>query len=234
MILVSLAVAVTAGVFFGLVPALQLSSSRLSGLLKERAQRSSSASAGVQVQRLLVVAEMALAVGLVVNSGLMIKSVSTLLAVDTGFDAERLTSFEIFLPPQSYADGISQKSFHQRLSEGIQAMPGVVAVGAATGLPPRRDLNANETEFEGLEADPNGPPLNIDYYQFTTDQYLETMDIDLLAGRRFGPSDDAQAALVALQPEDSGALLARPGSSRQEAEAGRRRSDPMDHRRRRG
>ena len=70
-------------------------------------------------------------------------------------------------------------------------MPGVVAVGAASGLPPRRDLNANDTEFEGLEADPNGPPLNIDYYQFTTDEYLETMDIDLIAGRRFGPSDDA-------------------------------------------
>jgi hypothetical protein len=163
-ILVSLvvAVAVTAGVFFGLVPPLQLSSNRLGGLLKEGAQRSSSASAGVQVRRLLVVAEMALAVGLVVGSGLMLKSVSTLLAVDTGFDAERLTSFEIFLPPQSYADGVAQESFHQRLSEGLQAMPGVVAVGAASGLPPRRDLNANDTEFEGLEADPNGPPLNID------------------------------------------------------------------------
>ena len=85
-------------------------------------------------------------------------------------------------------------------------MPGVVAVGAASGLPPRRDLNANDTEFEGLEADPNGPPLNIDYYQFITDDYLATMDIDLIDGRRFGPADDGQAAIVALVNEKTAKL----------------------------
>ena len=197
-IFVSLAVAVTTGLVFGLVPALQLSNAKLGGLLKEGAQRTSSGSAGVQVRRFLVVAEMALAVGLVVGSGLMLKSVSTLMAVDTGFDPNRLTSFEIFLPQQSYADGVAQRTFHERLSERLHSMAGVVGVGAASGLPPTRDLNANDTEFEGLSPDPEGPPLNLDYYQFITDEYLETMDIDLIAGRGFGPSDDAKAAPVAL------------------------------------
>ena len=197
-LVVSLAVAVLTGLLFGLVPGLQLSSGKLSGLLKEGAQRTSSAGAGVQVRRFLVVVEMALAVALVVGSGLMLKSVATLLAVDTGFDAARLTSFEIFLPPEGYADGGSQRAFHQRLGQGLNAIPGVESIGIASGLPPLRDLNANDTQFEGIERDPKGPPHNIDYYQFISDDYLETMDIPLIAGRGFRLSDDAQSAPVTL------------------------------------
>ncbi|MCZ6507222.1 MAG: FtsX-like permease family protein, partial [Acidobacteria bacterium] len=167
-------------------------------LLKEGAQRTTSGSAGVQIRRLLVVGEMALAVALVVGSGLMLKSVSTLLAVDTGFAAEHLTSFQLFLPPQSYPDGAAQMTFYQRLSESLASVPGVDSVGTASGLPPLRDLNANDTEFEGLDRDPEGPPHNIDYYQFVTDDYLETMDIRIVSGRGFRLSDDSESALVAL------------------------------------
>ena len=140
----------------------------------------------------------ALAVALVVGSGLMLKSVATLLAVDTGFDAARLMSFEIFLPPGGYADGVSQQAFHQRLAEGLKTTTGVESIGIASGLPPLRDLNANDTEFEGLQRDPEGPPHNIDYYQFIDDDYLRTMEIELVAGRGFRLSDDAQSSLVAL------------------------------------
>ena len=197
-LVVSLGVALLTGLVFGLVPALQLSSGKLGGLLKEGARRTSSGTAGVQIRRLLVVAEMALAVALVTGSGLMLKSVSTLLRVDTGFDATQLTSFELFLPPGSYPQGTDQMTFHQRLAERLTAIPGVEAVGISSGLPPLRDLNANDTEFEGIDRDPEGPPQNIDYYQFVTDDYLETMDIRVVDGRGFRLSDDAESGLVAL------------------------------------
>jgi hypothetical protein len=48
-----------------------------------------------------------------------------------------------------------------------------------SGLPPRRDVNANDTEFEGLEQTPDGPAHNVDYWQFITRDYLETMRIPL-------------------------------------------------------
>ncbi|HVR29082.1 MAG TPA: FtsX-like permease family protein, partial [Thermoanaerobaculia bacterium] len=147
---------------------------------------------------LLIVAEMALAVALVVGSALMIRTVRTLLSVDTGFEAARLTSFQLFLPAVGYPEGADQMAFYARLVERLQAIPGVEGVGSASGLPPLRDVIANDMEFEGVEPDPQGPPHNVDYWQFATDDYLDTMGIEILSGRGFRLSDDRQAPPVAL------------------------------------
>ena len=194
----SLAVAVLAGILFGLAPALKLSSGRFGILLKEGARRSTIGGAGASARRLLIVAEMALAVALVVGSALMIRTVRTLLAVDTGFESKQITSFQLFLPPAGYPEATDQMAFYGRLVESLEAIPAVERVGSASGLPPLRDLNANDMEFEGVEPDPQGPPHNVDFWQFVTDDYLDTMDIAVLSGRGFQLSDDGQAPLVAL------------------------------------
>ena len=69
------------------------------------------------------------------------------------------------------------------------------------GLPPQRDVNANDTEFEGLPQDGEGPPQNVDYWQFVTRDYLETMRIEVVAGRGFTAADDRGTTPVALVNE---------------------------------
>jgi predicted permease len=194
----SLLVAIVAGVLFGLAPALKLAGGRFEILLKEGARRSTIGGAGARARRLLIVAEMALAVALVVGSALMIRTVRTLLAVDTGFEASHVTAFQLFLPAAGYPEPTDQMGFYGRLVEGLRAIPGVESVGSATGLPPVRDLDANDTQFEGLAPDPQGPPHNIDFYQIVTDGYLETMGIAVLSGRGFSAADGGGAAPVAL------------------------------------
>jgi putative ABC transport system permease protein len=72
----------------------------------------------------------------------------------------------------------------------LRSLPGVTSVSGMNGLPPRRDVNANDTQFEGVPVTPDSPPQNVDYWQFTTRDYLETMQIALKDGRNFTPADD--------------------------------------------
>ncbi len=196
-LLASLAVSVIAGVLFGLAPALKLSGARFGILLKEGARRQSIGGAGARARRTLIVVEVALAVALVVGSALMIRTVRTLLDVDTGFEGAHLTTFELFLPSATYPDATAQTAFYARLLESLQSTPGVEQIGSASGLPPVREVNANDMEFEGLEQDPQGPPHNVDYWQFATDGYLDAMNIEILSGRGFQAADHA-SPLVAL------------------------------------
>jgi predicted permease len=186
------------GLIFGLAPAFQVRLHGLVGLLKEGALRASGGAAGLASRRALVVVEMALAVGLVVGAGLMLRSLDRLLAVDTGFASEGLVTFELFLPPASYPDPAAQGAFLERLFGRLGEEPGVVSVAAASGLPPQRDVNANDMDFEGLEQGEDAPIQNVDYWQFVTPDYLEAMKIRVREGRGFEPGDDAAATPVAL------------------------------------
>jgi putative ABC transport system permease protein len=194
----ALLLAVGTGLLFGLAPALQIRVLRLFSVLKEGGQRASASGSRLWLRRGLVVTEMALAVGLVVASGLMLRSLDRLLEVDAGFDPEGLVTFRLYLPASSYADGVATTAFFDRLFASLDELPGIEAVGAASGLPPLRDVNANDMEFEGIERTEEGPPHNIDYWQFASASYLETMGIDVLEGRGFEPRDGAESPMVAL------------------------------------
>src|SRR5262249_20529991 len=95
-----------------------------------------------------------------------------------------------------YQNAPAQTAFYERLMPRLRSLPGVTDASAMSGLPPRRDVNANDTEFEGLQQTPNGPAHNTDYWQFVTHNYLSTMQIPLVAGREFALADDAGAPAV--------------------------------------
>jgi len=120
--------------------------------------------------------------------------------VDPGFDEENLLTFGLFLPASSYQDGDAQIAFHQRLNDALRSVPGVSLVGAMSGLPPRRDVNANDMELEGYNFQPNAGMAapNVDYWQFATADYLDTMGIPLVAGRAFTDADGPDAPPVVL------------------------------------
>jgi hypothetical protein len=71
-------------------------------------------------------------------------------------------------------------------------------MGSASGLPPVRDWNANDMQFEGIDPDPQGPPHNVDFWQFVTDDYLDTMGIEVLSGRGFEAADSTAIGIYGV------------------------------------
>jgi putative ABC transport system permease protein len=195
-LLFTLGVAVLTGLLFGLAPALHLARRGVSSVLRDSSGRTTAGAGRLQARKLLIVAEVALAVILVVGSGLLLRSFAELQRVDPGFRADGMLSFQLYLPPSSYPDGPAQVSFYNRLLERLEGLPGVTGVAAMSGMPPRRDVNANDTQFEGLEQTEDGPAHNVDYYQNITTDYLATMQIPIRSGRGFEPADEGGAPVI--------------------------------------
>jgi predicted permease len=197
-VLFTLGVSVFTGLLFGLAPAIHLSNRAVSRSLRDGSGRATAGTTRQNVRRLLVISEVAMAVILVVGSGLMLRSFRELMKVDPGFQPEGLLSFQLFLPASTYTDGNAQAGFFDRLVPRLRQLPGVTGVTAMTGMPPRRDVNANDTDIEGFQPTPGGPAPNIDYYQTVHRDYLETMKIPVVAGRSFGISDESGAPVALI------------------------------------
>lgn len=197
-LLFTFAVSILTGLLFGLAPLLHLSLDNLNVSLREGGERSTAGSARHHLRRLLVVSEIAMAVVLVVGSGLMLRSFAALQNVDPGFDAQGLLSFRLYLPGATYPDATAQISFLERLQEEMVAVPGVESVTLMNGLPPIRRINANTMEFDGIEETPDGPPHNVDFWQFVMDDYFSTMKIPLIEGRLFSRDDEGSEMAVGL------------------------------------
>jgi predicted permease len=171
---------------FTLTPLLHWWSSGGAASLKERATTGESRN---RIRRALVASEVALAVALVIGAGLLLRTVLNLSRVDAGFNRAQLVTFGISLPPASYTKPEQITAFHQRLLDALRATAGVKGVTLMSGLPPSRQLNANDTDIDGYTAPPGGPFENVDYYQYVVPGYVETMGIPVIDGRAFQPTD---------------------------------------------
>jgi putative ABC transport system permease protein len=185
----TLAVSILTGFVFGLAPLLHLREHVVTTALKEGGQRSSAGTARARLRSGLVMAEVALAVVLVVGAGLLMRSFQKLMTVDAGFNREHLTTFGVVLTGASYRTGDARVAFFNRLMDRLREMPGVTGVAAMSGLPPNRPVNANDTDFEGYSPGQDEPAENVDYYQTVTLDYLKTMGIPIVKGRGFDPTD---------------------------------------------
>ena len=195
-VLFTLGVAVLTGLVFGLAPALHLGARNLATGLRDGLR--TTGTRRQLLRRALVVVEVALAVVLVIGSVLMLQSFRNILSVDPGFDPEGLTSFRISLTRAAYPENADVAAFLARLDERLVSVPGVDAATMMSGLPPLRRVNANDTEFEGLEATDSGPAHNTDFWQFAAADYFEALGIELLEGRGFHAGDDAAAPAVVV------------------------------------
>ena len=195
-LLFTVVVSVLTGLLFGMAPLLQLREQAVTVSLKESGQRTTAGSARARVRGGLVMAEVALAVVLVIGAGLLLRSFWNLMTVDAGFNRSRLVTFGIVLPDRPISTPESVVDFFSRLTGQLSEQPGVQGVAAMTGLPPVRLVNANDTDFEGYTAPPEGPVENVDYYQTVTRDYLKTMGIPLVEGRDFAPPDVAGGPVV--------------------------------------
>ncbi len=195
----TLLVSLATGVVFGLAPLLHLSSDSLAVTLRESGGRGSTGSARHWIRRGLVMAEVALAVMLVVGAGLMLRTVVNLMQVDAGFDRAPLTTFALDLPTATYADGPSVVRFYDGLASRLRQAPGVASVAVMTGLPPNRRVDANDTDMEGYEKRAEEDPVeNVDYFQLASIGYFETMGIPIVEGRAFELADVARGPAVVI------------------------------------
>ncbi|MGH9956522.1 MAG: ABC transporter permease, partial [Pyrinomonadaceae bacterium] len=183
------------GMLFGLAPALQSSRLDLNEVLKEGG-RTTSRGERQRLRSAFVVAEIALAVVLLVGAGLMMKSLLRLLQTNVGFNPQNVLTMAIALPPGKYADPTALVSFHQQLKERVQSLPGVMGAGTVNILPLQ---GGNTTRFM-VEGDPVPPPgqeieANI---RVVDETYFQTLGVPLLAGRPFDERDNTDAPGVVI------------------------------------
>lgn len=183
----TLGISVLAVFFFALAPMAQLRERNLANWLHSASLRTTGVGSHL-LRKGLVITEIALAVILVIGSGLMIRAFWKLRNVELGFNAQSVLSFSVSLPRSAYQVP-DQVRFSQNLQEKLSALPGVQSVAMATELPPLRPIDANDTEIEGFQPTPDGPAQNLDFWNVISAGYFKTMGIRLTEGRLFEPSD---------------------------------------------
>ncbi len=188
----TLLAALLTGVFFGLAPAWQAAKLDLHTSLKDGGR--TAAEAGMRrMSNWLVVAEMALALVLLIGAGLLIRSFTQLLQVNPGFNTERVLTMQVLLPQTAYAQPQQRINFFQELETRLKALPEVSGVGMATRLPLLSALN-NVTSTLDIESRPlpAGQRPEIDFRRASTD-YFQTLGIPLLKGRTLTEADVANS-----------------------------------------
>lgn len=194
-LLFTAAVALATGVFFGLAPALQSVRIDLNATLKDTAR-----GAGGGHRRLrgsLVIAEVAIALVLLVGAGLMIRTFIGLNAVDPGFTTTGTFVAKISLPRAQFPDSAKQYAFVDRTVSALRAIPGVQSVGVAQTLPFSSDDYVLGFYREDLPRPSPGKSTSAFYYSVSP-SYFQSMGIRLLRGRLFDDHDVAGAKRVAI------------------------------------
>ena len=178
------------GIVFGLAPAWLASKLDLQSALKEGG-RTTSAAARTRLRSLLVVAELALALVLLVGAGLMFKSLNRLLEVNPGFDPQNLLTLNLRLPPTGYEDTQKVFTFHQQLLNRLESLPGVTAAGTINITPLR---GGNTTRFYDARQPRPAPGQETEAnIRDVSANYFAVMGMPLLSGRYFSSRDDLNA-----------------------------------------
>ncbi|MFL6208617.1 MAG: ADOP family duplicated permease [Pyrinomonadaceae bacterium] len=188
----TLAVSLLTGLIFGLAPATQASNFNLNETLKEGGRDSATGSRGHRIRALLVVAEVAVALVLLIGAGLLINSFLRLHNVDPGFRADHLLTMQIALPKQKYPDQTHRSVFYDELLRRVEALPGVQSAGVTTNLPLYPQGNSIGITIEGRPAPAPGQELIV-ATRVVSPHYFQTMGIQLLRGRGFSEQDKADA-----------------------------------------
>ena len=193
----TLAVALATGLIFGLAPALQASKLDLNEALKEGGRGSTEGLRRNRVRGALVVAEVALALVLLIGAGLMIRSFRRLQAVDAGFDPRRVLTLTVQTSGPKYATGAQRAAFFDQLLPRLAALPGVASASAINHLPLAGDTWTLGFAVEGRPAPAPGERQGA-VYRIVRPGYFRTMGMTVLNGRDFTDQDRAGAPGVAM------------------------------------
>jgi predicted permease len=194
-------VATATTMFFGLAHLRHIRMKALAVTLTDAASKGGGGESRRHLRRGLVVAEVGLAVILVIGASLLARTVYNLANVEAGFNRSRLVTFSINLPESTYSTGVIRVQTVERLLAALRAVPGVEAATAMAGLPPNRPATRATTRVADATVASQGPYHIVDYYQYVMNDYFETMGIPIVRGRSFQPADATSPGLVAIVNE---------------------------------
>ena len=196
------------GLAFGLLPALQAAHNAPNRDLQRASRRT--AGGHRRARGVLVVTEVALALVLLVSSGLLMRSLQRLFAVEAGFDATELLTLQVSTVGRRFEDNRATLQFFAQVLEAVRELPGVSSAALTSQLPMSGDLDEYGVHFA---AGPTQTAASYSAFRYgVSPGYLETMRIPLRSGRLLDQRDRADTPLAALISE-SLARLRFPGQS---------------------
>jgi putative ABC transport system permease protein len=191
----AIGVSVAASLLFGPAPALATSAGVNDGL-KASARGSA---AGWRLRESMIALQVAASLVLLVCAGLLIQSFSRVQQADPGFNADNVLTFELVLPPTQYAQPEQRRAFYEAFRSRVQALPGVVAVGAVDRLPFGGMQGGSVLGVVGRPLPPGPQPMARP--SRVLPGYFESMGVPLRRGRDFTSADTADTASVAIIDE---------------------------------
>jgi putative ABC transport system permease protein len=190
-------------VIFGLFPALQSSQPHIVDVLKDGGR---SGAGGVKSQRVrssLVVAEVALALILLIGAGLMMRSFMTLQHTDIGADPSNTLTFRVGLPETQFPEKEMPGRFFEQLIPKLASLPGVEAAGATTSLPAAGNIGTNGLVLEGEPEPKQLQEARLARSLAITPGFLQAARVRLFRGRDITAADNKDAQRVVLIDEDA-------------------------------
>jgi predicted permease len=187
------------GVFFGIIPAMQISRHELSESLKEGSRGSTSGRSNL-VRSCLIVSEVALSLLLLVGAGLLVRSFVRLMSEDMGFDPANLLTMQIWLPENHYSAPAQVANFYHQVLDRVGVLAGVKSASAVNFLPFSGWADFCDFDIAGRARPPSGDQFT-SRYRVIDWRYVGTMGMRVISGRDLTASDGPDGAGVILVNE---------------------------------
>ena len=184
-----------AGTIFGLAPAWRAARVDPGDALHDGARGNTNGRGTRRVHALLVMTQVAVALMLLTGAGVLVRSLLALQAVDLGFQAQQVATFEVHLPPIHYGEPAQRVRFHQTYLDRLRAAPGIVAAGATSWLPANGAYHRWGYGYldESAERQWTGAMVRT-----IEGEYFDALGIPLLRGRQFTSDDGPDTESVAM------------------------------------
>jgi putative ABC transport system permease protein len=193
----AITLAVITGMVCGLAPAFAALRTSVNETLKEGGRTGTAGGGHARLRSALVVGEIAIALALLVASGLLLRSFEKMRAVDLGFRPDHVLTASYSLPQKQYATQAAVDEFNHELMRRLRQLPGVKFVGLTSFLPASGGDSNTVFEAEGYVA-PKNAAMNLATKVIVEGDYLQSIGVPLLSGRYFSSADTANTQLVAL------------------------------------
>jgi len=192
----TLALSLLTGLLFGVAPAWRASKVNLHNVLKDTNR---TLAGGRRFRAVLVAAELALSLVLLVGAGLLARSLAAMRASDPGFEAAGVVTMRLTMPESGYGEPAQVRAFARALLERVRALPGVRSATLASALPLQHWIIPMHFEIAGHPAPPDGNPRVA--FQCASDGYFETLGMPLRRGRFFSVRDDETGPRIVVVNE---------------------------------
>src|SRR5947199_1726598 len=198
----ALCVTLVTGILFGLVPALKSAGEReVMPSLRQGDQHSASAP-GHGWLNILIVAEIAVAMTLLVGGALFVRSFNRLQHVDLGFRPDRLLTLKMILQESKYSEHRQRVAFVDQVVERVKNLPGVLSAGTTTNIPLEREITYDAVFSVEGRPPPNPKDVPITANRLVSPDYLKTVGVTLIKGRLINETDRAgQPPIVVISEE---------------------------------